>query len=106
MKATVVLYSGNIYTMDSAMPLANAIALAGNRILAVGDNTEMRALLGANGDAIDLHRQTVVPGFTDSHLHFMSYGLSLKRVDLVEVHTLDEALTRVEVGVAQTAPSH
>lgn len=102
MQATTVLYNANIHTMNHAVPRAQAIAIAGNRVLGVGSDAEMQALLAPDGDAIDLHKRTVVPGFTDSHLHFMSYGLSLKRVDLAEVPTLEEALDRVAAGVAQT----
>jgi predicted amidohydrolase YtcJ len=102
MQADLILTNGNIHTMDRTTPRAQAIAIAGNRVLAVGGDAAMRELLSPEGEAIDLHGQTVVPGFTDSHLHFMSYGISLKRVDLAEVPTLEEALARVAAGVAQT----
>jgi hypothetical protein len=92
--------------MDSATPRAQAIAIAGNRVLAVGGDSEMRALLDPEGVAINLNGRTVVPGFTDAHLHFMSYGLSLQQVDLAEVPTLAEALERVAVGVEATPAGH
>jgi len=102
MQANLVLYNGDVHTMDAAAPRAQAIAIAGNRVLAVGSDAEMRALLAPDGETVDLQGRTVVPGFTDSHLHFMSYGLSLKQIDLAEVPSLKEALARVEARAAET----
>jgi predicted amidohydrolase YtcJ len=101
-QADRVLYNCDIHTMDSDVPRAQAIALAGNRVLAVGSDAEMRALLATRGEALDLQGRTVVPGFTDAHLHFMSYGLSLKEIDLAGVPALEEALARVAVRAAET----
>jgi predicted amidohydrolase YtcJ len=102
MPVNLVLYNGNIHTMDAARPRARAMAIAGSRILALGDDTAMKALLGPNGTAVDLRGHTVVPGFTDSHLHFMHYGLSLIEIDLMAVPTLDEALARVAARAEKT----
>jgi predicted amidohydrolase YtcJ len=102
MQADLVLYNGDIRTMDSALPRARAIALSGNRVLATGSDDEMRALLSYTGKAVDLRGSTVLPGFTDSHLHFMSYGLSLIQIDLAEVPTLEEALARVAAQAGTT----
>jgi len=106
MQADLVLYNGNICTMDAAVPRAQAVAIAGNRVLAVGSDAEMRALLAPKGEVVDLRGRTVVPGFTDCHLHFMSYGLSMKRIDLAEVPTLEEALARVAARAAETPAGH
>jgi predicted amidohydrolase YtcJ len=106
LQADLVLYNGDIHTMDTATPRAQAIAIAGNRVLAVGSDAEMRALLATKGEAVDLRGRTVVPGFTDAHLHFMSYGLSLKEIDLAEVPTLEEALARVAARAAETPAGH
>lgn len=103
MQANLILYNGDIHTMDAAAPRAQAIAIIGNRVLAVGSDADVRALLAPEGRAIDLRGRTVVPGFTDAHLHFMSYGLALKQIDLAQIPTLDEALARVAAR-AQTTP--
>jgi predicted amidohydrolase YtcJ len=102
MPANLVLYNGSIYTMDAARPRAQAVAIAGNRIRALGDDAAMRALLSPGSEAIDLHGHTVVPGFVDSHLHFMSYGRGLSEIDLAGVPSLDEALARVAARAATT----
>ncbi len=101
MQADLVLYNGDIHTMDAATPRAQAVAIAGNRVLAVGSDAKV---LSPKGEGVNLRGRTVVPGFTDSHLHFMSYGLSLKQIDLAEVPTLEEALARVAAR-AQTTPA-
>jgi predicted amidohydrolase YtcJ len=102
MPVNLVLYNGNIHTMDPARPRARAIAIAGNRILALGDDAGIRALLGPGGTAIDLQGRTVLPGFTDSHLHLMWYGLGLMQIDLAAVPTLAEALARVTARAEKT----
>ncbi len=95
MRTNLVLCNGDIHTMDTATPRVRAIAIAGDRILAVGSDDDMRALLAPGGKVIDLHGHTVVPGFTDSHIHFLFYALSLKQVDLTGAPTLEEALALV-----------
>lgn len=104
MLADLVLYNGDIHTMDAGTPRAQAIAIAGNRVLAVGSDEAMRALLPGGDGLVDLRGRTVVPGFTDSHLHFMSYGLSLVQIALMEVPTLAGALARVATR-AETTPA-
>ena len=104
MRANLVLYNGVIYTMDRSLPRAPAVAIAGNRVLALGDDEAMRELLAPRGEAVDLEGRAVVPGFVDSHIHFVEYALRLRRIDLTEVPTLDEALARVAVRAAQTPP--
>lgn len=105
MFANLVLYNANIQTMDKTMPTAEAIAIQGNRILALGSSVAMRELLVPNGQAIDLQGQTVFPGFIDAHLHFLSYGLSLQQIDLVGADSLNSALERVENRAKSTEAS-
>jgi predicted amidohydrolase YtcJ len=102
MQATLVLYNGNIHTMDATRPRVEAVAITHNRILAVGDNEAMQALLAPNGQAIDLAGQTVTPGFNDAHLHFLSYGFKLGEIDVDLVPTPEEALRRVKALAAET----
>ena len=62
--------------------------MAGDRFLAVGSDTEIRALLSPGGREVNLRGATVVPGFIDAHIHFLSYGLSLQEIDLSGAATL------------------
>jgi len=106
MQADLVLYNADIHTMDAVTPRAQAIAISGNRVLAVGCDADVRALVAPTGQAVDLRGRTLVPGFTDCHLHFMSYGFSLKEIDLMEVPTLKEALARVAAHAEATPVGH
>ena len=102
MQADQVLLNGNIHTMDPQQPHASAVAIAGDRFLAVGSDAEMRALLAPGGREVDLGGATVVPGFIDAHIHFLSYGLSLQEIDLSGAPTLSSALERVRRRAADT----
>jgi predicted amidohydrolase YtcJ len=103
MPADLVLYNAQIYTMDSQTPYAEAIAVAGRHILAVGSDQEMLDLQGPNGRVIDLMGRTVVPGFIDSHVHFALFSLSLQRANLTGTASKAEAIERVRAR-AETLP--
>ena len=75
--------------------MAQALAIADERIAAVGDNAAMRALLGRNGQALDLEGRCVIPGLVDAHVHFQSYALRLRQVDLAGTASLEDALGRI-----------
>ena len=102
MHAELVFTNGTIYTMDKRTPRAQALAIAGDRILAVGDNAQMRGLLAPGGRVIDLAGKTVTPGLIDAHLHFLSYGLSLQRIDLMDTPSLQAALEKTAQRAAVT----
>lgn len=79
---SAILVNGNIVTMDPARPKAAALAIWGDRILAIGTNDEIRRLAGPLTKRIDLGQKTVVPGFIDAHSHPASAGLQhLVRID-------------------------
>jgi len=102
MQADLVLYNGNIYTMDQARPHVQAVAIVGNRIAAVGDDTQILCLLAPGGETIDLGGRTVVPGLTDCHVHFVEYALRLTRIDLSGIVSRAEAV-RLVAERARTA---
>jgi predicted amidohydrolase YtcJ len=80
--ADLVLYDAHIVTESPGRPEAQAIAVARQRILALGSNAEIRTLAGPHTQSIDLHGMTVVPGFVDSHAHFLDTGEALSELDL------------------------
>jgi predicted amidohydrolase YtcJ len=97
----VILENGTIRTMDASLPVARALAIAGDRIAgAVG--THETAL--ASPDVVDLGGRCVVPGFTDSHVHFPSWALARTQVRLEEARSLGEALEQVRAGLTGLAP--
>src|SRR5262249_29445200 len=101
----LLLFNGLIHTLDPQRPLASALAVRGDQILASGSDDEMRALLpGAAGEqAVDLRGLSVLPGLTDAHLHFDWYAQGLVAVD-GETDTLAECLERVRAKAAATPP--
>jgi predicted amidohydrolase YtcJ len=94
----MILDNGVIRTMDEALPVARALAIAGERV-AGGVGTHENAL--PTPDVVDLGGRCVVPGFTDSHVHFPTWSLAQRDVRLEGVSTLGEALERV-----RTHPRH
>ncbi len=66
----LILFNGKIFTSDLAMPTAEALAISGERISAVGSSAAIRKLAGSNTRMIDLKGRAVVPGFNDAHAHF------------------------------------
>ena len=103
-QADLVLCNGSVYTMDIARPVADSVAIHGNRIVAAGHKDELCSMLDSQGGTLDLEGCTVVPGFIDSHLHFAQYGMRLNSVDLYGIPTLQEALDRIADRVTGAEP--
>lgn len=101
--ASLVLFNGKVFTADARGTIAEAVAIEGARIVAVGASRDIRARYrGAR--AIDLRGRLVTPGFNDAHIHFLGGGLSLLRVELMGAQTLAEAKRRVAARVAEVKP--
>jgi predicted amidohydrolase YtcJ len=81
--------------MDERLPLAQAVAVRCGRIVAVGQDADVRALAGPDTEQVDARGRAVLPGFTDAHIHLVDYGLSLSLVQLDGVPSLPEAVARV-----------
>jgi predicted amidohydrolase YtcJ len=67
-----ILFNGKVFTADGTRPWAQALAIAGERVVAVGDSASIQALAGSSTRQVDLGGRTVVPGFNDAHLHAVS----------------------------------
>lgn len=94
--AQLILTGGNLITLDRTRPRASALAVRDGRLMVVGDDAAVRALAGPDTRHIDLAGRTVTPGFIDSHLHLLWYGLQLERqADLVGSASVDEVLSRL-----------
>src|SRR5437588_3338760 len=76
MNADLILANGRFSTLDREKPRARAVAIAGGRFLAVGDEAEVRALAGADTKTIDLNGRRAIPGLIDSHMHVIRGGLN------------------------------
>ena len=93
--ADLVLMNGHIVTMDEGFPEAQAIAVAGDRILAVGTDTAIESHIGEGTEVVDLEGKTVIPGMIDSHVHFIGLGNRLLQLDARNVSDQDEIIERV-----------
>ncbi|MSP15143.1 MAG: amidohydrolase [Myxococcales bacterium] len=94
----VLLHGGRIFTGDAARPRAEALAFAGDEILAVGSDDEVRRALGARAAAarsIDLAGRWVLPGFIDAHAHILGGGFALAGLDLSGLETRAAILAAV-----------
>jgi predicted amidohydrolase YtcJ len=97
---SLVLTNGKVFIADARGSLAEAVAIEGERIVAVGTSREIASAY-AGQRTIDLKGRLVTPGFNDAHLHFLNGGLSLFRVDLNGARTLQEAKRRVAEKVRE-----
>ncbi|QCO56059.1 amidohydrolase [Pseudorhodobacter turbinis] len=93
MQADLIITNARILTMDPAMPRAQAIALGGGHILAVGARRDIEALATAQTRVIDAAGRTVLPGFVESHLHLVLGGAELAHLQVGGLYGL-EALRR------------
>jgi predicted amidohydrolase YtcJ len=102
----LLLLNGTIYTMDSAMPRAQAVAVSEGRFVAVGSDDELAGLAGS-GDwsVVDLRGRAVVPGFTDCHLHLLSYAMKASEIPLEEGHSIEGTLAAVNEFTRKVAPA-
>jgi predicted amidohydrolase YtcJ len=92
---TCVFLNGNTLTLNQSRPLAEGVAVAGARIVAVGSNKEIKSLIEQTTRVIDLKGATILPGFVDCHIHLIEYGLSLRNIDLRGVPSIVEMKRRV-----------
>src|SRR5712691_6313857 len=86
-----VFLHGRIWTGDPARPRAQAIAISGDRIVAVGSDAEVMRAVGPAAAPVDLRDRFVAPGFNDAHLHF----LVLETVDLSDALSVEEIQRRI-----------
>jgi hypothetical protein len=93
--ATLIITNAIVYTVDKQQPKAEAVAVMGDRIVAVGSRAEIDAWRAAQTKVIDASGKLVLPGFNDAHVHFIQGGAQLDQVNLVDAATPDEFAKRV-----------
>jgi predicted amidohydrolase YtcJ len=99
--ADIVFKNGNIYTANDKAPQAEAIAVKADRIVFVGTNAAAQKYVGSNTRVVDLHGNTVLPGFTDSHQHLSGVGQREMTLNLEGTTSLDDLLAKVKARVDQ-----
>ena len=100
----LVLHHGVVLTLDPARPEATAIAIRGDRIVAVGADTDVQKLAGGKTRSIDLKGAFVLPGLVDAHGHVASLGERLSSVDVRGVASIEAIAAAVRARVAQGLP--
>jgi predicted amidohydrolase YtcJ len=101
--ADVVLVNGTILTVDANDSIAQAVAIAGGKIVAVGSNDAIRARVGPSTQTIDLRGRAATPGLIDTHVHF-SEADALFNVELSEAKSIADVLAKVREQVAKVKP--
>ena len=113
-----IYYNANIYTMDNAgaagcsgssgsaedriMRRASAIAVRDEKIVAVGTYADVQSALTGGYRKVDLQGLTVVPGFTDCHIHLLWYALKSRQVDLGDVESIEDVKTKIREKASQS----
>ena len=97
----MILENGVVRTMDASLPTTGALAIAGDRV-AGGVGTHETAL--ASPDVVDLGGRCVIPGLTDSHVHFPTWAVARRLIRLEEATSAEDAAARVGAGLDDLAP--
>jgi len=104
MNPSLILYNAKIYTVDPDQPWAEAVACHNGRFLAIGPTAEITALAGDETEMIDARGKLVLPGFTDSHVHFRSHAIYRQWVNLFGINDFDEAMDLIKTAVSKAKP--
>ncbi|MDH3362292.1 MAG: amidohydrolase [Gammaproteobacteria bacterium] len=100
--ADLILVNADVVTVDEALPHAEAVAIRGDLILAVGTSEEMSKYRGEDTEVIDLRGQMVVPGFIEGHGHYTSFGGSLMILDFRNAKSFAEIVSMVANAASST----
>lgn len=101
MAADLVILEARVATMNPDQPYATAVAVRGERIVDVGTDPALQRWIGPGTKVVAAGGRRLLPGFIDSHLHLLGYGLLLDRIDLSGARSLDELERRVRERAAQ-----
>jgi predicted amidohydrolase YtcJ len=101
-RADLILFNGRIVTVDKAFDVAQAVAVKGGRISAVGTDREVMAQLGPDTKTVDLHGREVIPGLNDSHYHQTGAAIDATRVQLIGARSVQDVMDAIAQRVAQT----
>ncbi len=100
--ADLLIVNANIWTGDKAHPEAQAVAVVGDRIVAVGSNADVEPWRGSTTRVIDAGGKLLLPGFNDAHVHFVNGGRQLESVQLNDATSPEEFKNRVAEQIGKT----
>ncbi len=101
--ADLIITNAKVWTVDKANPTAQAVAVLGERIVAVGSNADVAAWQGSATKVVDADGKLLLPGFNDSHTHFIDGGIQLDSVQLNDAASVQEFTRRIGEQVKKTA---
>jgi predicted amidohydrolase YtcJ len=93
--ADLIIINAKVWTVDKTHPRAEAVAVLGDRIVAVGPNAEVETWRGPRTHTIDAGGRLLLPGFNDAHVHFITGGMQLDSVQLTDVASKEEFARRI-----------
>src|SRR5262249_26463479 len=102
--ADLVLRNGKIVTMNAAAPAAQALAVRGGKIAAIGTDTQSQQWIGPRTNVIDLHGMIAIPGFIEGHGHFTGVGEFRVGLDLREARTWADIVDQVGRAAQRAQP--
>ena len=102
--ATLVVMNGKVVTVEPGQADARAVAVAGDRIVAVGNEDEIKRYVGTGTQVIDAAGQLVIPGFVEGHGHFTGVGEAQLVLKLAAAQTWDDILAMVETAAKSAKP--
>src|SRR5947208_4016728 len=100
--ATLIITNAAVNTVDKQHPRAEAVAVVGDRIVAVGSRAEIDLWRGPETKVIDARRKLVLPGFNDAHVHFIQGGAQLDQVQLTDAASPQESVKRIAAQAKKT----
>jgi predicted amidohydrolase YtcJ len=101
--ADLIITNAKVWTVDKSHPTAQAVAVLGDRIIAVGSNVEVSSLRGAGTRVINAGGKLLLPGFNDAHVHFIDGGRQLDAVQLNDATSPEEFVRRIAEQAKKTA---
>jgi predicted amidohydrolase YtcJ len=102
--ADLVLVNGKVVTVDEALPEAEAVAVRGDRIVAVGTSEQIGELVGSGTEVVDLAGRLVVPGFIEGHGHYVRLGEAQTLLDLTAATSWQQIVDAVATAAAEVEP--
>lgn len=100
----MILFNGNIYTVDSQLPVVQSVAIKNGLVLKAGTNDEIKKLSSSNTEMIDLKGNFLMPGFIEGHGHFSGLGKSLLQLNFLKTKSWEEIVAMVAEAAKTAKP--
>ena len=92
----LILFNGNIVTMDKEYPKVQAVAVDSGKIVKMGNDSDILPLKAEQTKVVDLQGKLLLPGFNDSHMHLLSYGTSLVKANLIGTTSIEHLIDQMK----------